>query len=92
MAITVEIPTALRAYTSGRRAVHAEGADLKQLLADLDARHPGLANRLLTEDGRLRRFINIYVNDDDVRAREALDCHLTDGDVVTIIPAMAGGA
>lgn len=92
MTIKVEIPTPLRTYTSGRRAVHAEGTDLKHLLADLDARHPGLAHRLLTEDGQIRRFINIYVNDDDVRGRESLDCRLSDGDVVAIIPAMAGGA
>jgi len=92
MPIKVEVPNTLRNYTSGRRTVQAEGSDVKQLLVNLDARHPGLGTRLLTEDGGLRRFINIYVNDNDIRIDGALDCSLADGDVVTIIPAMAGGA
>lgn len=92
MPIKVEIPTVLLPCTNGQRAVHAEGENLKQVLANLTAQHPGLSSRLLTEEGQLRRFINIYVNDQDVRYREALDYRLTDGDVVTILPAMAGGA
>jgi sulfur-carrier protein len=92
MSVFVKIPTVLRNYTGGERAVTGDGSCLADLLADLDKRHPGLRGRLVTNDGRLRGFINIYINDDDIRGRQVLDSRLADGDVVTIIPAVAGGA
>src|SRR5689334_13325139 len=91
MAIEVRIPTILRTYTDGEKAVDADGATLTDLIANLDASHPGLGDRLL-ENGELRRFINVYVNDEDVRFEGGLAKELTDGDVVVILPAVAGGA
>jgi MoaD family protein len=92
MPVHVQIPTILQNYTGGQRSVQASGTSLAELLAELHARYPGLRARLLTEDGRLQRFMNIYINDEDIRSRRALDSSLTDGDVVTIIPAVAGGS
>lgn len=92
MAIDVRIPTILRSYTGGAKSVSGSGDTLAGLLADLDSRHPGLRARLVTEDGTLHRFVNIYVNDEDVRFLGALDAKVSDGDTVTILPAVAGGA
>lgn len=92
MAVNVKIPTTLRTFTGGLRSVEAMGSDLQELLTDLELRYPGLRARLVTQDGELRRFINIYINDNDIRYQGALGCALTDGDEVTIIPAVAGGA
>jgi MoaD family protein len=91
MAIAVRIPTILRNYTGGEKQVEASGASLASLIDDLDARHPGLKGRLVTDDGALHRFVNVYVNDEDVRFTGALDTGLSDGDEVTILPAVAGG-
>ncbi len=92
MAIEVRIPTILRTYTGGAKTVEGAGDTLAELLADLDSRHPGLRGRLITEQGALHRFVNIYVNDEDVRFLGSLDAKLNDGDNVTILPAVAGGA
>ena len=92
MAIQVRIPTILRSYTGGAKTVEGKGDALGALLDDLDSRHPGLRARLVTEDGALHRFVNIYVNDEDVRFTGALDTVLADGDSVTVLPAVAGGA
>lgn len=92
MAIDVRIPTILRTYTSGAKAVTGAGDTLADLLADLDGNYPGLRARLITEDGGLHRFVNIYVNDEDVRFLGSLETKLSDGDTVTILPAVAGGA
>jgi molybdopterin converting factor small subunit len=92
MAIEVKIPTILRTYTDGAKTVQADGADLESLFADLDAKHPGLRGRLIQDDGSLHRFVNIYVNDEDVRFTGSLATALKDGDAVTILPAVAGGA
>ena len=92
MAIEVRIPTILRPYTGGAKAVEGTGDTLADLLTDLDARHPGLRGRLVTEAGALHRFVNVYVNDEDVRFLGALDAKVSDGDTVTILPAVAGGA
>ncbi|MEV0325382.1 MoaD family protein [Micromonospora echinospora] len=92
MAIEVRIPTILRSYTGGAKVVEGAGDTLADLLADLDARHGGLRGRLVTETGTLHRFVNVYVNDEDVRFLGALDAKLSDGDTVTILPAVAGGA
>ncbi len=91
MAIEVKIPTILRTYTGGAKSVEAKGDTLSSLLEDLDGNHPGLRGRLITEDGGLHRFVNIYVNDEDVRFTGSLETVLKDGDTVTILPAVAGG-
>ena len=91
MAIEVRIPTILRSYTGGAKAVTAEGSTLKEVIGDLDARHPGLKDRLVDESG-LRRFVNVYLNDEDVRFLSGLDTPVSDGDTVTVLPAVAGGA
>lgn len=97
MAIEVRIPTILRSYTGGEKAVQAAGDTLGDLLSNLDTAHPGLRGRLITPEGGLHRFVNVYVNDEDVRflapaGQSALDAKLSDGDTVTILPAVAGGA
>ena len=90
MAIEVRIPTILRNYTDGAKAVEAGGATLDELIADLEARHPGLRERLIDDKG-LRRFVNVYLNDEDVRFLGGLDTQVSDGDTVTVLPAVAGG-
>jgi MoaD family protein len=90
MAIEVRIPTILRTYTGGEKAVDANGATLSALIDDLEANHPGLKDRLI-EDGDLRRFVNVYVNDEDVRFLGGLEAPVTDGDQVVVLPAVAGG-
>jgi molybdopterin synthase sulfur carrier subunit len=92
MAVEVRIPTILRQYTSGAKSVSGEGATIADLLTNLDASYPGLRGRLITDQGGLHRFVNVYVNDEDVRFLGALDAKLNDGDSVTILPAVAGGA
>ena len=90
MAVQVSIPTILRNYTDGAKSVEASGLTLKELISDLDARHPGLGDRLL-DAGQLRRFVNVYKNDEDVRFLSGLETELSDGDNVTVLPAVAGG-
>jgi molybdopterin synthase sulfur carrier subunit len=92
MAIQVRIPTILRTYTGGAKSVEGKGDSLSALLDDLDSNHPGLRARLVTEDGSLHRFVNVYVNDEDVRFTGSLETPLSDGDGVTILPAVAGGS
>ena len=95
MAIEVRIPTILRTYTAGEKAVPAAGDNLAALIDDLEANHSGIKARLIDEkDGAvdLRRFVNIYVNDEDVRFLGGLEAALKDGDQVVILPAVAGGA
>ncbi|MBM7515953.1 MoaD family protein [Nocardioides nitrophenolicus] len=91
MAIEVRIPTILRTYTGGEKAVNADGATLSALIDSLEANHPGIKDRLI-EGEDLRRFVNIYINDEDVRFIGSLDAALSDGDQVVILPAVAGGA
>jgi molybdopterin synthase sulfur carrier subunit len=92
MAIDVKIPTILRTYTDGAKSVQASGHTLAALFDSLDADHPGLKQRLVTDDGGLHRFVNVYVNDEDVRFTGSLATQLNDGDAVTILPAVAGGS
>jgi|SRR3954447_16500871 sulfur-carrier protein len=92
MAIEVRIPTILRSYTGGAKVVEGGGDTIADLLTDLDSRHSGLRGRLVTDEGALHRFVNVYINDEDVRFLGALDAKLNDGDTVTILPAVAGGA
>ena len=91
MAVEVRIPTILRKHTGGEKAVTADGDTVRDLLGDLDRRYPGIAGQLLTEDGSLHRFVNVYVNDEDVRFAGGLEAKVADGDTVTILPAVAGG-
>jgi molybdopterin converting factor small subunit len=91
MAIEVKIPTILRTYTDGAKSVTGAGDTLSALLDNLDIEHPGLKGRLITDDGGLHRFVNVYVNDEDVRFTGSLETVLKDGDSVTILPAVAGG-
>jgi molybdopterin converting factor small subunit len=91
MAIEVRIPTILRTYTGGAAEVPAEGTTLAEVIADLEARHTGIAARVLDDQGKLRRFVNVYVNDDDVRFEQGLETATPDGAGVSIIPAVAGG-
>jgi molybdopterin converting factor small subunit len=91
MAIEVRIPTILRTYTDGQKSVEGNGATLEELFADLESRHAGIRDRLV-DDGQLRRFVNVYLNDEDVRFLEGIGTTLSDGDSVTILPAVAGGS
>jgi len=90
MAIEVQIPTILRTYTGGEKIVSAGGATLSDLVTDLDAKFPGIKDRVV-DDAGLRRFVNVYLNDEDVRFLDGLGTSLSDGDSVTILPAVAGG-
>ena len=92
MAIEVRIPTILRGYTGGAKTVDGAGDTLRELLDDLESRHGGLRGRLVDDDGSLRRFVNVYLNDEDVRFLGGLEAKLADGDTVTVLPAVAGGA
>ncbi|MFC8920619.1 MoaD/ThiS family protein [Streptomyces sp. WAC05374] len=90
MAIEVRIPTILRTYTGGAKAVEGSGDTLADLFADLETRHAGIQERIV-DGGELRRFVNVYLNDEDVRFLEGINTKLSDGDNVTILPAVAGG-
>ena len=90
MAIEVRIPTILRSYTGGAKAVEGSGATLDELLDNLDAAHGGLRERLVDGE-KLRRFVNVYLNDEDVRFLGGLETSVKDGDTVTVLPAVAGG-
>ncbi|MFJ6796483.1 MoaD/ThiS family protein [Streptomyces sp. NPDC091268] len=91
MAIEVRIPTILRTYTDGAKAVTGEGATLSELFSDLETRHKGIEERIV-DGGALRRFVNVYLNDEDVRFLDGISTGLKDGDSVTILPAVAGGS
>lgn len=90
MAVEVRVPTILRPYTGGEKVVTAEGSSLETVIKDLDANYPGIGERLLDESG-LRRFVNVYVNDEDVRFLDGLSTPVSENDSITILPAVAGG-
>ena len=90
MSVEVRIPTVLRTFTGGAKAVFGDGATLEQVLDDIEARNPGLKDRIV-ESEMLRRFVNVYVNDEDVRFSGGLHAPTADGDVVVVLPAVAGG-
>jgi sulfur-carrier protein len=87
----VRIPTPLRKYTGGAEAVQADGATVAALVADLDKRHPGIRDRICDESGAVRRFVNIFVNGEDIRFLQNLDTAVKAGDEVSVVPAIAGG-
>ncbi|WP_166909878.1 MoaD/ThiS family protein [Mycobacterium sp. DL440] len=93
MSVTVSIPTILRPHTGGQKRVSASGDTLAAVISDLEANYSGISDRLIDSDnkGKLHRFVNIYVNDEDVRFSGGLDTTIADGDSVTILPAVAGG-
>jgi sulfur-carrier protein len=90
MSVEVRIPTILRTFTNGEKAVHGDGATLHEVLDDIDARNPGLKDRIVEAEA-LRRFVNVYVNDEDVRFSGGLNAPTADGDVIVVLPAVAGG-
>ena len=91
MSVSVRIPTILRPYTAGAAEVKAEGGTLGDVIDALEGEHPGLRARVLDDTGQLRRFVNVYVNDDDVRFAEGLATATPDGTSISISPAVAGG-
>ena len=92
MAVTVRIPTPLQRLTNGQGEVACEGATVAALLADLERRHPGVKERICDEQGKLRRFVNVFVNEEDIRFLQGDQTPTKDGDEMSIIPAIAGGA
>lgn len=92
MPIEVRVPTILRTHTGGEKKVPADGTTLREVVDDLQAHHPGLGGALLDDDGQLHRFVNVYVNDEDVRFLGGLETPVQDGDTVSILPAVAGGS
>jgi sulfur-carrier protein len=91
MSVSVRIPTILRPYTGGAAQVSTEGGTLTEVIEALEVSHPGLKARVLDDSGQIRRFVNVYVNDDDVRFAEGLATATPDGTSISIIPAVAGG-
>lgn len=90
--VSVRIPTILRSFTGGESEVKAAGDTLRAVIADLDSAYAGIAARILDDNGKIRRFVNVYVGDEDVRFAEGLDTPTPDGVQISIIPAVAGGA
>ena len=91
MAVSVRIPTPLRKFTNDQSDVEIEGASVGQVIDNLEAAHGGIKEKLVDDDGSIRRFVNIYVNDEDIRFLDGADTEVKDGDSVTIVPAIAGG-
>ncbi len=91
MSVSVRIPTILRTYTGGESEVSADGATLSEVLDSLESSHTGIKARVLDDQGAIRRFVNVYVGNDDVRFLDALDTATPDGTQISIIPAVAGG-
>jgi molybdopterin synthase sulfur carrier subunit len=91
MSVRVRVPTTLRPLTGGQSVIDVDGATVGDVLHNVDAVHPGFADRLLDDEGQLRRFVNVFVADDDVRFLQGLDTGVPDGETVSIIPAVAGG-
>ena len=91
MAVRVRVPTPLRKYTQGADEVNAQGSNVKSLVDDLEKNYPGIKERVCDETGKVRRFVNVYVNGDDIRFLQNLDTALKEGDNISIVPAIAGG-
>ena len=91
MAVEVRVPSMLQKFTDGEKQVQLESASVGELLSRLETSYPGIGNQLL-EDGELRRFVNIYLNDEDIRFLDGMNTELADGDVLAILPALAGGS
>ena len=91
MSVSVRIPTILRTYTGGESEVSAHGATLTEILDDLDSNYSGIKGRIVDEKGELRRFVNVFVADEDIRFLDGVDTDVADGSTVSIVPAVAGG-
>ncbi|HEU4527961.1 MAG TPA: ubiquitin-like small modifier protein 1 [Actinomycetota bacterium] len=91
MSVKVKLPTILRKHAGGDARVDADGTTLRELLSNLETSYPGITKNVLTDDGGLHRFVNVYVNDEDVRYLGSLETELKEGDTVSILPAVAGG-
>jgi len=91
MSVVVRVPTILRTYTGGAGEVTTVGGTLAEVLAALDAQYPGIAGRVLDDDGKVRRFVNVYVDDEDVRFADGVATATPDGVTISVIPAVAGG-
>ena len=91
MTVSVRIPTPLRKYTDGQSQVEVEGATVGEALANLGEAHPELRKRIFDDSGSVRRFVNVFANDEDIRFQDQLDTGLEEGDQISIVPAIAGG-
>jgi molybdopterin synthase sulfur carrier subunit len=91
MSVTIRVPTTLRTLTSGEAQVSVEGGTVSEVLSALEAAHPGFKDKLLDDDGNLRRFVNVFVADDDVRFMDGMDTPVPEGETMSIVPAVAGG-
>ena len=91
MPVEIKVPSVLRGLVAGARTVEGQGSTIGQLIDDLDKRYPGVKARLLSADGELYQFVNIYINDEDIRFLKQLETPVSEGDVVSILPALAGG-
>ncbi len=91
MSVRVKLPTILRKHAGGEALVAADGATLRELLSDLESRYPGITKNVVSDEGGLHRFVNVYVNDEDVRYLGSLETAVKEGDTVSILPAVAGG-
>lgn len=92
MGVEVRIPTVFRKFTEGRHVVEVEPGSIADLIDQLEQRYPGMRGQLITETGDLHRFVNVYVNDEDARYLDKLDTKVSEGDVVSLLPSVAGGA
>ncbi len=91
MAVTVRVPTPLRRLTDGQGEIEVEASNIREAIEKLEEKFPGFKERLLDENGELRKFVNLYLNDEDIRFLKGIDTDLKDGDVISIVPAIAGG-
>jgi molybdopterin synthase sulfur carrier subunit len=91
MPVNVKVPTPLRKFTAGSETVSGTGATVGALVEDLEKKYPGIRERICDEQGRVRRFVNLYINGDDIRFLQQLDTKVKDGDEISIVPAIAGG-
>ena len=91
MTVQVKIPTVLRKHTDGNATVEASGSTVRELIDDIAAKYPDFKERVLSDEGQLHKFINVYANDEDVRYLDGIDTKVSDGDTVAILPAVAGG-
>ncbi|MEE9487935.1 MAG: MoaD/ThiS family protein [Candidatus Brocadiales bacterium] len=91
MPVTVRVPTPLRPLTGNAEQVEASGSSIREIIDDMESKYPGIKNRLCDENGEIRRFINVYVNDEDIRFQKNQDTPVKDGDLISVVPAIAGG-
>ncbi len=91
MAVIVRIPTPLRSFTGGKSEVETDGASVSAVIDDLESKCPGIKEKLFDESGSIRKFLNVYLNDEDIRFMDSIDTEVKDGDSISLVPAIAGG-